>query len=100
MHLPSVCLQGEGYPVSDTAIKELKRRFKEVYICLDNDETGIKDAKKLSEELDAINVVIPPFEGGKDISDFYKLRGKEAFINLFTRIFDEAYDEYINTLPF
>lgn len=100
MHLPSVCLQGEGYPVSNTAIKELKRRFKKVYICLDNDETGIKDAKKLSEELDAINVVIPPFEGGKDISDFYKLRGKEAFINLFTRIFDEAYDEYINTLPF
>lgn len=100
MHLPSVCLQGEGYPVSDTAIKELKRRFKEVYICLDNDKTGIKDAKKLSEELDAINVVIPPFEGGKDISDFYKLRGKEAFINLFTRIFNEAYDKYINTLPF
>lgn len=100
MHFPSVCLQGEGYPVSDTAIKELKRRFKEVYICLDNDETGIKDAKKLSEELDAINVVIPPFEGGKDIADFYKLRGKEAFINLFTRIFDEAYDKYINTLPF
>lgn len=100
MHLPSVCLQGEGYPVSDTAIKELKRRFKEVYICLDNDETGIKDARKLSEELDAINVVIPSFEGGKDISDFYKIHGKEAFVTLFTKIFTEAYNEYINTLPF
>lgn len=83
-----MAVQGEGYSMSNTAINELKRRFNKVYICLDNDIPGLKDAKKLAEETGFINVVLPKFNGGKDISDFYKiLNNKEQFkqtiLNLF-----------------
>lgn len=100
INMPCICLQGEGYPISDTAIKELKKRFIDVYICLDNDEAGLKDAFKLSETTGFINVVIPPFEGGKDISDYYKIKGKKAFKTLFKELFINAKYEWYNDLPF
>ena len=67
--IPSLAIQGEGYRMSDTAISELKRRYKQVFICLDNDEPGLKDAQKLSEDTGFTNVVLPPFNGGQDISE-------------------------------
>lgn len=86
--IPSLAIQGEGYEISDTAVNELKKRFKDVYICLDNDEPGIKDAEKLSEKTGFTNIVLPQFNGGKDISDLFKVTGdktkfKEIMINLF-----------------
>ena len=86
--IPALAIQGEGYGMSDTAINELKKRFKKVYICLDNDVPGLKDAISLAKKTGFINVVLPQFEGGKDISDFYKvLRDKNQFkqtiLNLF-----------------
>ena len=86
--IPSLAIQGEGYKMSDTAIKELKRRFKNIYICLDNDEPGLKDAQKLAEETGFINIILPPFEGGKDISDFYKvLSDKNQFKQTILKLF-------------
>ena len=78
--IPSLAIQGEGYGMSDTAINELKRRFNKIYICLDNDEAGLKDGVHLANKTGFINVVIPQFKGGKDISDLYKILGnKEQF---------------------
>lgn len=78
--IPSLAIQGEGYGMSDTAINELKRRFNKIYICLDNDEAGLKDGVHLASKTGFINVVIPQFKGGKDISDLYKVLGnKEQF---------------------
>lgn len=86
--IPALAIQGEGYGMSDTAVNELKRRFKKVYICLDNDKAGLEDAKSLASKTGFINVVLPQFEGGKDISDMYKaLQNREKFrqtiLNLF-----------------
>jgi len=100
LYIPCICLQGEGYPISDTAVKELKRRFTDVYCCLDNDKTGLKDAVELSNKHGFINVIIPPFEGGKDISDYRKLYGEKAFIELFKQLFIKAKEEWYNELPF
>ena len=100
MGIPSICLQGEGYPISNTAALELKRRFNCIYVCLDNDETGLKDAVKLCAQHDFINVVIPLFEGGKDISDYYKCNGRDKFIETFKSLFSEAYYNWYNELPF
>lgn len=87
--IPSLAIQGEGYGISNTAINELKNRFKKVYICLDNDKAGIKDAIKLSKDTGFINVVLPQFEGGKDISDYYKvLNNKEQFKLTILKLFD------------
>ena len=85
--IPSIAPQGEGYPLSQTAINELKTRFKKQYILLDNDLPGRKDAEKLSQLTGFTNIELPQFEGGKDISDAFKVLGKQQFINLFKNLF-------------
>lgn len=77
--IPSISIQGEGYAISETARKELLRRFKQVFICLDNDDVGLKNAERLAEKTGFTNIVLPPFEGGKDISDLFKSVGKNEF---------------------
>ena len=87
--------------MSDTAISELKRRFNNVYILFDNDEAGLEDGKKLSEFTGFTNVVLPIFEGGKDVSDMFKALGKERFNIIIPSLFeelDESNDPY--ALPF
>ena len=99
--IPSLAIQGEGYRISDTAISELKRRYKQIFICLDNDEPGLKDAQKLAEETGFTNVVLPSFNGGKDISDLMKLYGKEQFLRIIKPLFKtKPVDDDWDDLPF
>ena len=100
INITCICLQGEGYPISNTAKCELQKRFKNIFICLDNDKAGIEDAFKLQADTGFINVELPQFEGGKDISDYYKAVGKEVFIETIINLFKEAREEWLNTLPF
>lgn len=82
--IPTLCLQGEGYSMSDTAISELKRRYKKIFISFDTDEAGIQDGKKLAERTGFTNV-IPDLGTEKDFSDHYKsLKDKEQFKKLKT----------------
>lgn len=70
--IPTLATQGEGYSMSETAINELKKRYNQIYILFDNDVPGIEDGKKLAKETGFINVVLPQFKEGKDVSDLYK----------------------------
>lgn len=86
--IPAIAIQGEGYGISDTAVSELRRRYKEIYILLDNDEAGVQDALKLSESTGFTNIVLPKEYGAKDISDlFLVLKDKEKFKNILTSLF-------------
>lgn len=86
--IPALAIQGEGYSISNTAVSELKRRYKEVYILLDNDEAGVQDALKLSESTGFTNIVLPKKYGEKDISDLYhSLQDKERFKNIMLGLF-------------
>ena len=86
--IPSIAVQGEGYSMSDTAIEELKRRFKHVYILFDNDEAGIVDGIKLAEQTGFTNIVLPRINEAKDISDLYKsLENKEQFKEIMLNLF-------------
>lgn len=100
--IPALAIQGEGYEMSNTAISELKRRYKEIYILLDNDEAGLKDGLSLSESTGFTNLVLPKFEGGKDISDAYKVLGKKKWLELIIPLFNSSRqeDEYEDDLPF
>lgn len=99
--IASISIQGEGYNMSDTAISELKRRYKEIYILLDNDEAGLKDGLSLSESTGFTNVVLPKFEGGKDISDAFKILGKEKWLKLIVPLFNSSRpQEDWDDLPF
>ena len=88
--IPSIAIQGEGYGISDTAIKDLKSRFKNVYICLDNDNAGLRDAENLAKATGFTNIVLPKFDGGKDISDYYKvINNKEKFKLTILKLFSD-----------
>ena len=88
-NIPAIAIQGEGYSISKTAINNLKERYKNIYILLDNDAPGIKDAEKLAKETGFINLVLPIFEGGKDISDLYKiLNNKQKFKQILLNLFN------------
>ena len=87
--IPAIAIQGEGYGISNTAINELKRRYKEVYILLDNDEAGLRDGEKLSASTGFINLVLPNINGAKDVSDLYKsLENKKRFKNIILNLFN------------
>lgn len=86
--IPAIAVQGEGYSLSSTACKELRRRFKRIYILFDNDKPGLEDGKKLSEQTGFINLTLPQFDGGKDISDLYKCVGKNKFNVIVSELFN------------
>lgn len=73
--IPALSVQGEGYGMSDTAINELKRRYKKQYVLFDNDAPGKIDGVKFSKRTGFTNIILPQFEGGKDISDYFKVLG-------------------------
>ena len=82
LHIPTLCLQGEGYSMSETAINELKRRYKKIFICYDTDKAGIEDGKKLAKHTGFTNI-IPDLGSYKDVSDYYKaLEDKTQFKQL------------------
>lgn len=88
--IPSLSIQGEGYGMSDTAINELKRRYKHIYILLDNDEAGLLDAEKLAQTTGFANIVLPQFNGGKDVSDLFKsLQDPNKFKNMVLDLFKD-----------
>lgn len=87
--IPCLATQGEGYNMSDTAINELKRRYKNIYILFDCDEAGLIDGEKLSKLTGFTNLVLPKFEGGKDVSDLYRsLKDKQQFNNIILPLFN------------
>lgn len=84
LHIPAIAPQGEGYGISETAVNELKRRYKKVFISYDVDKPGIEDAKKLSKQT-GFPFIVPDLKGQKDYSDYYKsLTNKEDFKSLET----------------
>lgn len=87
--IPSVAPQGEGYILSDTAINVLKQRFEHIFILFDNDDAGRRDSILLSKNTGFTNIVLPVFDGGKDVSDLYKAVGKEKFKQIITPLFKE-----------
>ena len=89
--IPAVAIQGEGYNMSDTAISELKRRYKEIYIALDGDKAGIEDSKKLQEETGFKIVDCPLTDKAKDWSDIYHYYGKEVLSREFNKAIKEAH---------
>lgn len=78
--VPCICPQGEGYILPLSLLEDYpKCKFGIIY---DNDEKGIEYSEVAAKRLGVENFQLPKFEG-KDISDFYKAKGKEAFLSFF-----------------
>ena len=89
--IPALAIQGEGYGMSDTAISELKRRFKKVYICLDGDPPGVKDSLSLQKKTGFKIIACPVIGQAKDWSDIYHDYGKERMLEEFFSALDKAF---------
>ena len=87
--IPAIYVQSETTGLSKTAQEVLKQRYKNIYICFDNDTPGIMDANELAFNTGFTNVQLPQFEGGKDISDMYKAKGREEFIRIVKPLFED-----------
>ena len=80
--IPSLAVQGEGYRISDTAINELKRRYKRIFILF--------DGEKLAKSTGFTNLILPKFEGDNDISGLYhSLQDKNDFIKIMKELFEK-----------
>ena len=86
--IPAIYVQSETTGMSNTAQEVLRQRFRHVFICFDNDAPGLEDGLNFSLQTGFQNVVLPQFEEGKDLSDLYKAKGKEEFINIVKPLFD------------
>lgn len=86
--IPAIYVQSETTGLSQAAQKVLKDRFKHIYICFDNDMAGLVDGESLSVKTGFKNIVLPFFGGGKDISDAFRLLGKEWLIKNVKPLFD------------
>ena len=89
--IPSIAVQGEAYNISNTATNELKKRFRHVCVCYDNDKPGLIDAKKICEKTGFINIILPNENKAKDISDYYKsLKDKVLFKQNLLHLFKDG----------
>lgn len=89
--IPALAIQGEGYGMSDTAVNELKRRFKKVYICLDGDPPGVADSLSLQKKTGFKIIACPLIGQAKDWSDIYHDYGKERMLKEFYSSLDKAF---------
>lgn len=88
--IPSIAMQGEGYPMKPSVASSLKERFAKTYVCFDNDAPGLRYAEKFSRDTGFANVTLPPFFGGKDVSDLYRTLGsKEEFGKIMNELFNQ-----------
>lgn len=89
--IPALAIQGESYGMSNTAISELKRRYKEVFIALDGDKAGVEDSIKLQKETAFKIIDCPLIDKAKDWSDIYYFYGKEALLKEFRKALENAH---------
>lgn len=82
LHIPTLAVQGEGYDMSNSAIENLKSRYRKIYVSFDTDPPGILNTKRLAERTGFIPI-IPDLGHSKDYSDYYKaLQDKQEFQKL------------------
>jgi hypothetical protein len=77
----SIGIISENINISDKVLEFLKLKFKKIYLCLDNDETGIKYSNKLKSILPEI--ILKPSLHGKDFTDMCKIKGGDWVKNNF-----------------
>ena len=95
LHIPTICLQGEGYIPKPHVMQDLKNRYKRIIVFYDNDYTnpnnpGRKDSIALASEYNLVRVEIPAEYEAKDPSDLFKKYGKEKYLEIMNGILKDV----------
>lgn len=89
--IPSIAPQSEGTALSPAVVKDLRQRFHRCCILYDNDKAGLGYAIEAAKDTGFENIVLPQFDGGKDISDMYKVaEHKVEFKHKIISLFDDT----------
>lgn len=93
LHIPAICMQGEGYTPKPQIINELKNRYNNIIVFYDNDYTkednpGRTDSLRLAEDYNLKRVEIPAEYEAKDPSDLFKKYGKEKYMEIMANILE------------
>ena len=75
---PAVSFRSENHNITPDQI--LLFEGKNLFICYDNDKSGLAAAKKLSDKYKITQIVLP--ENTNDIADFFKFKNKNDFQKL------------------
>lgn len=78
--------QSENLRLSDNVLALLSE-YNSIYVLFDNDKSGLDYGKEMETQYGFKNIVIPPFDKGKDISDYYKQHGN---INLIKQLIENG----------
>lgn len=84
----AVAMSGESVIPKQEFIDEMRAKFKDIVIFLDNDETGLKMSKIISEEYSLPSITLPKDCKRKDLSDYYKKYGKESAVEILKLLLD------------
>lgn len=95
LHIPAICLQGEGYIPKPHVMQDLKNRYKRIIVFYDNDYTnpnnpGRKDSIALASEYNLVRVEIPAEYESKDPSDLFKKYGRDRYLEIMNEILKDV----------
>ena len=82
MGIPAIAPQSENSGIDEVLMKNLKKRFKTILVCMDNDIAGKEASRKLCEAYSLKSIDIPEEDGIKDLGDYTKRYGISNSINL------------------
>ncbi len=85
-NIPAIAPNSEHVFLSQEQYDLLKRRFKTIYILYDTDLTGIRNMNKIRKQFKIKCLWIPRKYNAKDISDFYKLYGRDKTLELINKV--------------
>lgn len=81
--IAAIAPQSETQFIEDQVLEDLRKRFKHIVLVFDNDQTGVEFTNKIKHKYSWITpMIIPRRYKAKDISDFYKMYGKDKTITL------------------
>ena len=84
--IPAIAPNSENLFISDSVLDQLKSRFKYIIVIYDSDLAGISNMSKIKAlHPELYYTWIPRKYGAKDISDLYKLKGKQVTLNLIVK---------------
>lgn len=78
MKITAIAPTSEENFLPEQYLLKQKKRFKNIILFLDQDETGVKRSKILSEKWNIPYILIPEEYGIKDISDYVHIKGFDA----------------------
>lgn len=86
----AIAPNAESYNIPENIVNEIRRRFKTIILFYDRDMAGMTNTHKLVRKYGFNYFFIPKKYKIKDISDFYKAKGKKETIKLLSNLIQKV----------